>query len=61
MAGGDKNKLKDSLLSSGVLLARRIRKVRPFDRAECRVCSLKESTYCWRQCPYNVWRQRQIE
>ncbi|MEM2935604.1 MAG: hypothetical protein QW231_00305 [Candidatus Bathyarchaeia archaeon] len=42
-------------------MARRIRKVRPFDRAECRVCSLKASTYCWRQCPYNVWRQRQIE
>jgi hypothetical protein len=42
-------------------LARRARRLRPFERAECRVCSLKGSAYCWRQCPYNVWRQRRIE
>ena len=27
----------------------------------CKTCHLKGSAYCWRQCPYNAWRQRQIE
>jgi len=42
--------------------SRRVRRRRrPFESAECRVCSLKGSAYCWRQCPYNTWRQQQIE
>jgi len=41
---------------------RRIRRRRrPFESAECRVCPLKGSAYCWRQCPYNLWRQQRIE
>lgn len=48
-------------LGEGWGLARRVRRLRPFERAECKVCSLKGSAYCWRQCPYNVWRQRRIE
>ena len=43
------------------LLSSRRRKQRVFDKAECKNCSYKGSTYCWRQCPYNIWRQKQIE
>ncbi|MFB0501432.1 MAG: hypothetical protein ACETVP_03085 [Candidatus Bathyarchaeia archaeon] len=42
-------------------MSKRVKRLRPFDRAECKVCSLKRSTYCWRQCPYNVWRQQKME
>src|SRR3972149_841989 len=42
-------------------LAKRVRRISPFSNAECRYCTMKGTFYCWRQCPYNVWRQRQIE
>jgi len=42
-------------------LAGRVRRRRIFESAECKVCSMKGSTYCWRQCPYNTWRHQQIE
>jgi hypothetical protein len=32
---------------------------RLFDRPECKNCVFKGGSYCWRQCPYNVWRKEQ--
>jgi len=37
------------------------KKPKVFDRAECRGYPFKGGAYCWRSCPYNVWRQRQVE
>jgi len=34
------------------------KKPRLFDRPECRSCVFKGSSYCWNQCPYNIWRKR---
>jgi len=33
------------------------RKPRLFDRPECRNSVFKGSSYCWKQCPYNIWRR----
>ena len=33
------------------------RRLRLFDRPECRNCVFKGGSYCWNQCPYNIWRK----
>ncbi|MEM2083020.1 MAG: hypothetical protein QXV10_00725 [Nitrososphaerota archaeon] len=38
-----------------------IKKRKIFENAECKNCSLKRSSYYWKQCPYNAWRRKQIE
>lgn len=40
---------------------KKVIKKRIFNNAECINCSLKGSSYCWRNCPYNSWREKQIE
>jgi radical SAM protein with 4Fe4S-binding SPASM domain len=34
-----------------------VSKRRFFDLPECRNCIYKGSSYCWGQCPYNVWKR----
>jgi len=33
-----------------------VSKPRLFDRPECKNCVFKGGSYCWNQCPYNIWR-----
>jgi radical SAM protein with 4Fe4S-binding SPASM domain len=40
------------IYGEGFLSKRRI-----FSNPECRDCMYKGSSYCWGQCPYNVWRR----
>jgi DNA modification methylase len=30
---------------------------RPFGRPECTGCQYRASNYCWKQCPYNIWKK----
>jgi hypothetical protein len=32
---------------------------RRFDRVECKNCIFKGGSYCWNQCPYNIWRRQE--
>jgi sulfatase maturation enzyme AslB (radical SAM superfamily) len=59
MSGIRREERKRSWL--GLAQTGRLKKIRPFETAECKACQLKGSRYCWRQCPYNRWRQQQIE
>jgi len=34
-----------------------VSKRRLFDLPECRDCIYKGSSYCWNQCPYNIWKE----
>ena len=47
------------LVGGGALV--RQRRPRPFENAECRFCGMKGSSYCWNNCPFNIWRARKIE
>jgi len=32
---------------------------RYFDRLECHGCIYRGNSYCWGQCPYNIWKKEQ--
>jgi len=49
----DRNPASDIIIYGEGFVSKR----RLFDLPECRECIYKGSSYCWNQCPYNIWKE----